>query len=168
MNQEITCCFTGPRPPRLPGGGKPDASETEALRKALRSAIKNAYRDGYRYFMSGMADGFDLLAAEAVLTEKKNGLDIFLIAVFPSHDSLHQHPTSVCRRIDAICASCDLTLFLQSAYSVGCERRRNLYMVDSSSRIIGYYTGLSRGTAHCWNYAIQKGLERINLYGNTD
>lgn len=118
--------------------------------------------------MSGMADGFDLLAAEAVLTEKQDGLDIFLIAVFPSHDSLHQHPTSVCRRIDAICASCDLTLFLQSAYSVGCERRRNLYMVDSSSRIIGYYTGLSRGTAHCWNYAIQKGLERINLYGNTD
>lgn len=37
-------------------------------------------------------------------------------------------------------------------------------MVDNSSRIIGYYNGLSGGTAHCWNYALENGLETVNLY----
>lgn len=140
----------------------------KALRTSVEAAILNAYRDGYRYFMSGMADGFDLLAAETVLELKRAGLEIFLVAVFPSRDSVHRHSPSVCRRIDTVCSSCDLTLFLEPAYRTGCELRRNLYMVDSSFRIIGYYNNLSRGTAHCWNYAVKKGLERINLYANAD
>ena len=58
----------------------------------------------------------------------------------------------------------DFVYSLGESHIPGCELRRNKYMVENSSRIIGYYNGLSSGTAHCWNYALEKGLEMVNLY----
>ena len=165
MNKETTCCFTGPRPERLPAFGDPKSEEIRALERSLQKAIRNAYDDGYRFFMSGMADGFDLMAAEAVLALKKELDGICLVAVFPYADAASRHPKAVRDRICRILSRCDLSLSLQPAYSTGCEFRRNVYMVDASFRVIGYYTGLSHGTAHCWHYAGQNHLELINLYG---
>ena len=48
------------------------------------SQVKRLYSLGYRYFLSGMAEGFDLLAAQAVADLKTEYTDIRLIAVVPS------------------------------------------------------------------------------------
>ena len=99
MKKENTCCFTGPRPKRLPCFGDPAAPEMKKLRSLLRDAILSAYRDGYRFFMSGMAEGFDLMAAEEVLSLKEELRDIALIAVFPYAGAAAHHAEVIQKQI---------------------------------------------------------------------
>lgn len=164
MNAESTCCFTGPRSPRLPMGGNEYSAEIAGLKTEIRRAVFEAYYDGFRFFMSGMAEGFDIFAAEAVLELKKEFEGISLVAVLPYSEAPKRHSAATRRRIENIMQKADFVYSLGESHLPGCELRRNKYMVDNSSRIIGYYNGLSSGTAHCWNYAIEKGLETVNLY----
>ncbi len=55
------CCFTGHRPERL---GMPESEVISGLQKEIHQAIV----DGFQTFISGMARGVDLWAAEIVLT----------------------------------------------------------------------------------------------------
>lgn len=164
MNKETTCCFTGPRPPRLPLNGNEYSTEIAELKNGIRSAVFDAYYDGFRFFMSGMADGFDLFAAEAVLEMKEEFEGIALIAVLPYSGAPKRHSVAVSERIGRILKNADMVISLMEDYIPGCELLRNKYMVEHSSRIIGYYNGLSNGTAHCWKYAVENGLETVNLY----
>ena len=165
MKRETTCCFTGPRPPRLPAGGREDAPEMLVLKEKLYAAVRRAYEDGYRVFIDGMAEGFDLLAAEAVLKLREEYPDVHLMAAFPAPESRKNHSAEVCERIERIVAKASIAVYAYTKYEKGCELRRNLYMVSCAGRIIGYYNGLSSGTAHCWNQAQLRGLETVNLYG---
>ena len=56
------------------------------------SQVRRLYRLGYRYFLSGMAEGFDLLAAQAVTALKAEYTDIRLIAVVPFQPAVKQIP----------------------------------------------------------------------------
>ena len=116
--------------------------------------------------MNGMADGFDLFAAEAVLELKDTCEGISLVAVLPYNDAPKNHSAAVRKRLEAVLSVSCSVISLSEKHVPGCELSRNKYMVDNSSRIIGYYNGLSNGTAHCWNYAVEKGLETVNLYEN--
>ena len=168
MTNESTCCFTGPRPARLPENGNENSTEIQNLKRAVRSAVFDAYYEGFRFFMSGMAEGFDLYAAETVLSMKQDFEGIALVAVLPYSGAPKHHSPEISKRIDSILKNADLVLSLSEHYFSGCELIRNKYMVDHSSRIIGYYNGLSNGTAHCWNYASEKDLEMVNIYENYD
>ena len=66
------CCFTGHRPEKLKCG------ETEA-RALLVEHIRSAYSHGFSTFITGIARGIDLWAAEIVLAEKAAHPDIHLI-----------------------------------------------------------------------------------------
>ena len=165
MKRETTCCFTGPRPPRLPAGGREDAPEMLVLKEKLDAAVRRAYDDGYRVFIDGMAEGFDLLAAEAVLKLREEYPDVHLMAAFPAPESRKNHSAEVCERIERIVAKASIAVYAYTKYEKGCELRRNLSLVSRAGRIIGYYNGLSSGTAHCWNQAQLRGLETVNLYG---
>ena len=166
MNPESTCCFTGPRPMRLPENGNETSIEITELKRDIRSAVFDAYYDGFRFFISGMAEGFDLFAAETVIEMKKDYEGICLVAALPYPEVIDRHSEAVTARIKKILSKADLVISVSEFYFSGCELIRNRYMVDHSTRIIGYYNGLSNGTAHCWNYAIEKGLETVNLYEN--
>ena len=164
MNRETTCCFTGPRPLRLPENGNESSPEILSLKRDIRSAVFDAYYEGFRFFMSGMAEGFDLFAAETVLEMKADFEGICLVAVLPCSDAKSRHSAAINSRIEKILSRADFVFSVSENYFSGCELIRNRYMVDHSSRIIGYYNGLSNGTAHCWKYALEKGLETVNLY----
>lgn len=56
------------------------------------SQVKRLYSLGYRYFLSGMAEGFDLLAAQAVADLKMKYTDIRLIAVGAVPPAVRQIP----------------------------------------------------------------------------
>ncbi len=162
-DREITCCFTGPRPPRLPAGGNEASPEIAALREQLFAAVKGAYDDGYRCFISGMAEGFDLLAAEAVIRLRRVHPDAELFAAFPCEASPKGHSPAVRRRIEHIMEEVSFSHFVSKEYIHGCELSRNVYMVENSSLLIAYYNGLSRGTAHCFRCAEERGLRIVNL-----
>ena len=165
-NREITCCFTGPRPPRLPAGGNEASPEMAALREQLFAAVQAAYNDGYRYFISGMAEGFDLLAAEAVIRLRRVHPDAELFAAFPCEASPKGHSPAVCHRIANTMEEVSFSHFVSKEHIPGCELSRNIYMVENSSLLIAYYNGLSRGTAHCVHCAEGRGLHIVNLCEN--
>ena len=56
--------------------------------------------------------------------------------------------------------------FVCEKHIYGCELSRNVYMVENSSMVIGYYDGFSKGTAHCWHCGEQTELKHINLFEN--
>ena len=62
-------CFTGHRPEKL------TRHECQVIR-GLEAAIKKAIADGYKVFISGMAPGVDIWAAEIVLQLRDKGADI--------------------------------------------------------------------------------------------
>ena len=164
MNPETTCCFTGPRPAKLPMNGTEYSAEIAAIKTKIRSAVIDAYDEGFRFFMNGMAEGFDLFAAEIVIELKSELPGIALVAVLPYSEAAKNHSSSIAKRMEKVLQKADAVFSLSEKYIKGCEHSRNSYMVENSTRIIGYYNGLSGGTAHCWNYALKKGIEMVNLY----
>lgn len=62
----------------------------------LLSEIRACYASGYRLFYTGGAVGFDTLAAEAVLSEKRNCPDMVLVVAVPfnGQDVLFSQPSS--------------------------------------------------------------------------
>ena len=69
-------CFTGHRPHKL---HQPESVVIAALEEKIREAID----DGFVTFISGMAWGVDIWAAEIVLRLKAEGHPIHLIAAVP-------------------------------------------------------------------------------------
>ena len=57
------CCFTGHRPDKMTLGEK-------EIKPMLEKAIDEAIEDGYVTFITGMAMGVDIWAAEIVLERK--------------------------------------------------------------------------------------------------
>ena len=70
------CCFTEHRPEKL------NMPETEVI-AWLESEIRKAIDDGFVTFISGMARGVDIWAAEIVLRLRDEGKPIHLICASP-------------------------------------------------------------------------------------
>ena len=70
------CCFTGHRPEKL-------HFPEEQIKSLLSEAIKRAIHDGFTTFISCMARGIDIWAAELVLEERKKNEAIKLVCASP-------------------------------------------------------------------------------------
>ena len=151
------CCITGHRPEKL------DCTERIVV-DALTSAIRKAYSDGYRTFISGMARGVDIWAAEIVLRERKSHPVIHLICALPHPDFQIRWEQSWQRRYSAILANADLVKTISPTYSPSAYQRRNMWMVDHSSLVIAFFEGLPGGTANTIAYAREQGVS-IHLMG---
>ena len=139
MARKHCCCFTGHRPEKL------SVPEHE-LRAALRREIIASIADGYTTFISGMARGVDVYAAEEVLLISERDPRIRLICAYPYPDSC-DHFSSVWRkRCNAISRRADLRVDVSEEYSYVCYQKRNEWMVERSSRLIAVYDGSRGGT----------------------
>ena len=79
-----TCAFTGHRPQNLPFGFNEEDERCIDLKKALREQIINLIeKKGVTHFISGMAIGVDMYAAEIVLGLKASYVYRSLPAVPP-------------------------------------------------------------------------------------
>lgn len=142
-----TCCVTGHRD-ILP-------NRTEYVEQELRKEIQIALNDGYIRFVSGFANGADLLFAKIVIEHKAKFDYVFLEAALP---------IPAWRRkgyeYNLILQKCDLIKVHSPKYSDSCFSVRNRYMVDISDRIIAVYDGRKRGgTVNTLNYARSLGKD---------
>jgi len=152
------CCFTGHRPEKL------SAIEKEVKEK-LKKAIKQAIEDGFTEFISGMAYGVDMWAAEIVLEEKENNKDIKLICT-PPYDGFEKYMKYDEKECYInIMKKADIVKFVCDHYSPYCFQLRNCYMVDNSARVIAAYNGSKGGTQNTVKYAVYKDVEIINIFG---
>ena len=145
-------CFTGHRPEKL-------HSDEAAVCTVLSNAIDAAISDGYCTFITGMARGVDIWAAEIVLARKADNPEIRLICALPHPDFEKRWSTTWQARYNAILQQADLVKTICPEFSMASYQIRNKWMVDHSARVIAIYNGASGGTAKTIAYAEKNGVE---------
>ena len=133
------CCFTGHRPEWL---GVPETEVIGGLKKEIRAAVA----DGFQTFISGMARGVDLWAAEIVLALRDEGAAVRLICANPYRGFESRWSQEWQERYRRVMERADLVRFICPRYGQDCFQRRNEWMVDHSARVIAVYNGQPSGT----------------------
>lgn len=152
-----SAAFTGHR--FLPFGSQ------EYLKEQIRNVIIECYSEGIHNYFCGMAIGFDMLAAEAVLEMKTQLHDIALSAVVPYRNQNERFSPSAQRRYTTILNKADNVIVLNEEYHTRCFFERNDYMVDRASLLIAYFDGTHKGgTFYTCSKAKSKGMPINNLY----
>ena len=149
------CCFTGHRPEKL------SVSEHD-VKIMLEKEIRLAIADGLNVFITGMAPGVDIWAAEVVL-KLKNEFPLKLIAASPHPGFENRWSLDWQKRYAAIMAKADFIKEVCAHYSRGCYQIRNEWMVDHSARVIAVWNGSPSGTKNTIVYAERKGVPVVNL-----
>ena len=131
--------------------------------EALCRVIGEAYDRGFRTFLSGMAVGFDLSAAEAVLScrERLSGLQLVAVIPFPGQAELFSWEDRV--RFGRIITVADRTLVLSDRYHRGVYRMRNDFLVDHAAQLVAWFDGSPGGTEYTVRRALQSGRAVSNL-----
>lgn len=141
----------------------------EQLTVALKAAILEQYRKGNKNFINGGAVGFDMLAAEMVLSLQKQYKDITLTIVVPFREQPSKFSYTDKIRYQHIISKADKIVVLSERYYNGCFLYRNDYMLRYSVGVISYYNGSPQGgTYYTYQKAAQAGLPITNLYPNND
>lgn len=131
----------------------------------LAAAVRSAWNEGYRIFISGMAPGFDLAAAEAVVRLRETHTGARLIAAVPFPGRPRGCSLSDLTRYEALSAAADEVKVLADRYSHGCYYRRDEWMVLQSARVVCWYDGRGpSGTRYTVRLAVRAGLEIVNLF----
>ncbi len=134
---------------------------------SLRAAIRTLYAEGVRTFLSGMAIGFDLAAAEVVLACRPACPGLRLAAVVPFRGQADRFPPAEQARFEAVLAAADERIILSERYHTGVYAVRNDYLVDHASVLISWYDGRPGGTRYTVERARHKGLRLIHLHPAT-
>ena len=163
MRREVTCCFTGHRPEKLPWGSNESDPRCVQLKERLQAAVEQAYADGFRHFICGMARGADFYFAEAVLRLREERQDVTLEAAIPCEEQAQRWREEERERYFRLVELCDYETMIQRHYDRTCMQRRNRYMVDRSSRLIAVYDGMLGGTMYTVHYAMRAGVELVML-----
>lgn len=153
-----TICFTGRRPKKLPWGYNEQDERCIKLKKLLEEKIDVAISEGFCHFISGMALGVDMFAAEIVINKKKEGQPITLEAAIPHKKQAASWSAEHRKRYKNILNCCDKVTFVSKNYTSYCMMKRNYYMVDNSSKVIAVLDDLTGGTGKTVLYARSKNV----------
>ncbi|MCI7474736.1 MAG: DUF1273 domain-containing protein [Clostridiales bacterium] len=164
MRRDISCCFTGHRPEKLPWGDQEEDPRCLEVKNKLVTSIERAYEAGYRHFLCGMARGADFYFCEAVLALRERMPDVTLEAVIPCEEQAAHWSEQDRDRYYALVEACDGETMVQRHYDKGCMLRRNRYLVDHAARLISVYNGMLGGTMYTISHAMKQGLELDIIY----
>ena len=110
-----------------------------------------------------MAMGFDIIAAETVLSLKRAKPDAKLVCAIPFKAQAEAFTEDWAKRYFDILKIADEVIYICESYNRGCYFKRNRYMVDNSDVVITWFDGHKGGTANTIDYAMRKGRKIINL-----
>ena len=153
------CCFTGHRPDKIELGEK-------EIKPLLEKAIDEAISEGFVTFITGMAMGTDIWAAEIVLDRKKKNKNLHLICALPHSGFENRRNFTEKIRFSKIIKKADLVKEINDHYFTGCYQVRNEWMVDRSNLVIAVFNGQKSGTKNTVDYAIKKGININNVLQN--
>lgn len=145
------CCFTGHRPEKL---SIPESQLTVLLEREIWKAI-DAQRTT---FISGMAKGTDLIAAEIVVRFRERDSRLKLIAALPYPDFGLHWGGSWTERFLRVQSAADLTRNICPRFSYNAYQARNKWMVDHSGLVIAVFNGEPGGTKNTLDYARNIGV----------
>lgn len=136
-NPPTVCAFTGHR-----------ALGEDFSVARLEEEIFKAVENGISTFLCGMAVGFDLLAAEIVLTLKENNPLIKLIACIPCKEQDKYYSKEDKTRYYFSTLLADEKILLSERYYRGCMQARDDYMAKNADFMIAYCKKQEGGTAY--------------------
>lgn len=158
MSDKKVCCFTGHRPQNLPFGFNEQDERCVKLKRLLREEIERQItEEGVTHFISGMAIGVDMYAAEIVLEVKAKYPQITLESAIPCETQAVKWSSVLRERYYLIASKCDKESMIQRHYTADCMHKRNRYMVDCSDTVIAVWDGRPGGTGKTVAYAESKG-----------
>lgn len=131
---------------------------------ALQRTLEALYLRGFRTFLSGMAVGFDLAAAEVVLGSRAGMPGLRLVAVVPFRGQEGRFAAADRERFRRVMAAADEVVVLSEVYHRGCYAVRNDFLVGNASLVVAWYDGSPGGTHYTVRRAARRRLELINLH----
>lgn len=159
------CCFTGHRPNGLPDGGDERAPAMIALRHTLLHLVGEAVEGGIETFYAGGAEGFDTLAAEAVLVWRDRYYpSVQLCLALPDPAQAQAYSPDMRMRYERILALANGAYYAcQPGCGARAYRMRNRYMVEHADCCIAYLIASAGGTHYTVQYAKKRGIPIYNL-----
>ncbi len=158
------CAFTGHRPKKFPWGCHEADSRCIALKQSLTEQIAKLVAAGYTDFLSGMAEGTDTWAAQAVLALKKENPVLKLHCVLPCEGQADKWSVSARKVYLFILEQADSVVYVGREYNKDCMLKRNRYLVDHAACLLAVYNGERRGgTAMTVRYARKMGRKIVIL-----
>lgn len=158
----ITCAFTGHRPKSFPWKDNETDPGCILLKETLAAQISALEERGVTEFLSGMAQGVDLWAAEIVLDLKKKNPVLHLYCILPCEGQEEAWPMSEQERYRSILQRADEIIYVNREYTTDCMLVRNRYLVEHSSVLLAVYNGTYRsGTGMTVRYAQKLGRKVI-------
>ena len=157
------CAFTGHRPQSLPFGFNESDKRCASLKGMLHSEIIRLIEEkSVTHFISGMAIGVDMYAAEIVLALKQTYPQIVLEAAIPCISQPDKWSEALRKRYADILSRCDIKTLIQKEYTADCMEKRNRYMVDKADYVIAVWDGRPSGTGKTVKYA-QKHCKEVSI-----
>ena len=157
------CAFAGYRPAKMPWGYDERDARCAEFRFRLRESLEYLIGRGYVDFMSGGALGFDLMAAEMVLSLREKYPWIRLIMVIPFDGQADKWTEEQRRRWLWVIEASDRVVHVSHAYDKGVFFRRNHYLVEHADLLLAAYDGKPGGTAGTVAYARRHGTRVARL-----
>lgn len=136
------CCVTGHRDIPI--------DRAVYVEQALRREVLAAIEDGYTRFISGFAEGTDLMFAAIVAEQKEYSPNLYLEAALPYAGRIKTKS----KQFHDLLRICDEVTVVCQEYTPSCFMQRNRYMAAESQRVIAVYDGRDRGgTLYTMRYA---------------
>lgn len=160
--------FTGHRPDKISGWGEASGAIEVAIRRSTSEEIVRLVKEeGATTFMSGMAPGFDLWAADEVLRLRAEGKingDIRLLLAVPYPHFERSFSAEYRPLYQSIMAEADEIIYVSQGYHRGCYTRRNDFLAQNADLVLAYYEGSEGGTRYTCRKAEKGGKRVINIY----
>ncbi len=149
------CSFSGHR--KIP------AYEKQALERQLETVVRRLIDKGVRNFYTGGALGFDTMAAQCVLSLKKEYTGITLTVLVPCPDQPNNWGFADQETYYEILIKSDKVSYISDSYSPECMRKRNDALVASADCLVCFLRKNNSGTAYTVKKAAERGLNIIPL-----
>lgn len=161
IEKERAVSFTGYRTEKIIRTCK-ESNPISYVLNAVSEVVELLYNEGYTTFLSGMAVGFDMIAAEAVLALKERHPDVRLIAVIPYEGQEIGYDDLDISRYNRIYRNAEI-IFTSRSYHDKAYFDRNDYLIANCSKVVCYYTGLIGGTMYTINRTKKANIPIINI-----
>ena len=160
--------FSGHRPRKFPWKYDETAPDCVALKQTLRENVEKFIRQGIIHYLSGMAEGTDIWAAEAVLAAREANKKIKLHCVLPCVSQSDKWSAASRERYRSILNLADGVFYVNREYRRDCMLERDRFLVSHSTILFAVYNGEKRGgTAATVRYARKMGREIFTLAPET-
>jgi len=158
-----TVSFTGYRPEKIRISDPDNKNLFTRMQTDLLDTVHELAERGDHTFLSGMAEGFDLMAARAVLLAKNQYPSLELICVIPFPQQSRFFADYWKREFDSIKKDSDYQIIISDQYGRWIYHRRNDFLFANCSVMVCYYDGQRGGTHYTLETACKHNREIINL-----